>query len=149
MEAILLHVPAQHPYPGSITQYENRRWRIRQHVGAEAILDPTGDNRAHSRRAPIAALVDPDAEQLNDAGLSRANARPLKWLNDQLRTANSLLFDELKTTLYAAAMQGQANYVDGPTLASLLRRLGWQREPRHAGQSHGVRIWRRSPAAQA
>ena len=143
----MLNVATPHPYPGSITSFQDKRWRVRQHVGSDAILDPSGNNRAHSCRAPLAALVDPDAEQLNDEGLCRAHADALKWINNHLRPANDVIFDSLKAAIASAAHEGECPRVEGLALAGLLRRLGWERD-RHPGQSRRLRVWTRCKRAE-
>ena len=140
----MLHTAPQapFPYPGSIAEYQGHAGRIFQSLpGGMSIFAPSGGG--HQQRVPTALLVDPTNRQLNDEGLSRDHAKTLAWLDQHLRTANQLIFNELKSAAYIAAHRGEACHVDAYALAGLLRRLGWKREPRHPGQSQSLRIWSR------
>lgn len=152
----MLHTSAPFPFPGSHARLDGRIWRIHQHNpdGTATLLrEDAGGIVAGSasavRRAALGDLVDPASDDPDAAGLGPRGRAQLAWLRARLRTANAVLFVSLKDDVAAAAARGEVPIADGPAIAGLLRRLGWERQSEPSAQ--GLTIWRRwrAPAVPA
>lgn len=146
MLAAIADHPVEFPQAGSIAEFEGKRWRIFQRLpNGEAVLHAEGAGSSFTRRAPIDQLVDPSLAGLDTRDLDPNQLRALKWLRIQLHGANTVIFEEVKSNLWAACQSGSAAMLDGFKLAGLMRRLGWGRRNRDYRNGSLVTIWERKP----
>jgi hypothetical protein len=146
MLAAVADHPVEFPFPGSIAEFEGKRWRIFQRLhNGEAILHAEGAGASFTRRAPVDQLIDPSIADIDTSDLDANQVRALKWLRVQLQGANTVIFEEVKTNLWAACQSGSAAMLDGLKLAGLMRRLGWGRWKREYRGNSLVTIWERKP----
>lgn len=145
MLATLADHPVEFPHVGSFADFGGKRFRIAERLptGEAIITDPSDSSVTARRRVPVSELRNPDLVAIDTDGLDPVAVRALSWLSVQLRGANMVIFEEIKTQLYIAAQTGTGGMVDGKTLAGLMRRLGWAREK--VDWRHGERIttWHR------
>lgn len=149
----MLSVPAPFPFPGSLARVDGLNWRVHQHNadGTATLMRGAGegaiDGTSTTRRHPITDLVDPCVDRLPIEGLGRIGIAQIAWLDERLRFANVVIFSSLLTDMIAAARSGAVPIIDSPALVGLLRRLGWERQPRTGTSSNNAHsIWERTRA---